>query len=55
MSFFSLPPSIYLHIPFAPPTNSSPFLTGAGGGYMERDGVEYVARKDSDDDYDDVS
>lgn len=46
--------SLFIH--FAPPTNSSPFLIGAGGGYMERDGVEYVARqKDSDDEYDDVS
>lgn len=37
---------------------SSPFLTGAGGGYMERDGVEYVSRQEpeeEDDEYDDVS
>ena len=29
--------------------------TGLGGGYNERDGVEYLQREASDDEYDDVS
>ena len=29
--------------------------TGAGGGYNERDGVEYNERVESDDEYDEVS
>jgi hypothetical protein len=28
--------------------------TGAGGGYNERDGVEYKERHDSDDEFDEV-
>ncbi len=28
--------------------------TGAGGGFNERDGVEYKKRQDSDDEYDEV-
>ena len=28
--------------------------TGAGGGYNERDGVEYKEREDSDDEFDEV-
>lgn len=28
---------------------------GAGGGYNEREGVEYIVREESDDEFDDVS
>ena len=30
-------------------------FTGIGGGFMERDNVEYIRRDDSDDEYDEVS
>ena len=29
--------------------------TGLGGGYNEREGVEYIDREQSDEEYDDVS
>lgn len=31
------------------------FSVGAGGGYCDRDNVEYIDRYDSDDEIDDVS
>ena len=31
------------------------FYVGAGGGYNERDGVEYVDRDESDEEFDEVS
>ena len=30
------------------------YIVGAGGGYNERDGVEYVEREDSDEEFDEV-
>lgn len=30
-------------------------ILGLGGGYNERENVEYIQREDSDDEYDDVS
>lgn len=31
------------------------FFIGLGGGYNERENVEYIEREESDDEYDDVS
>lgn len=31
------------------------WLVGYGGGFNEREGVEYIQRQDSDDEFDEVS
>ena len=38
----------------APKVVKTEIRTGAGGGYNERDGVEYKERQDSDDEFDEV-
>ena len=38
----------------APKFVKTEIRTGAGGGYNERDGVEYKERQDSDDEFDEV-
>ncbi len=39
----------------APKIQKTEVRTGAGGGYNEREGVEYKKREESDDEFDEVS